>query len=309
MNEQTRRKIQDTYDLLSRDTDTADNPVSQRCRILGVFVPQEGHSHADARCDAFLRDVQVMQDAAAAAGYGVLLGPYSGQGRTVADTMIDNQELAGVILLGSHIDDPIHQRLEVAEIPFILVHRMIDNGPYHCIGIDDEQATRDLTNYLLDKGYKSIGFLGGPEQRLPQQQKKKGFLAALADRGIEVNPDWIVNMQHAATESAAREAAMQLLSQPDRPRAILASTDGIAFGVLDAARGRGLDVPRDLAVAGFDDRDRAAYSTPPLTTIHVPWNEMARIATSQLIQLVEYGQAIKKIQVCLTTRLVVRRSA
>ena len=191
----------------------------------------------------------------------------------------------------------------------MLIHRLWQGGKYHCVGVDDERAAAELADYMLDKGYTDLAFVGGPPASLAQKQKRNGFLRALQQRGIPARPEWIAEVAETMNEAAAQQAVERLLAGPDRPRGVLAASDEIAFGALAAARKYGLDVPQELAVAGIDDRQRARYSHPSLTAMHLPWKEMVELATKYLIQLIEYEHTIEQIQVRLATRLVVRDSA
>jgi len=107
--------------------------------------------------------------------------------------------------------------------------------------------------------------------------------------------------------AGGQEAAATLLDLPDPPTAIFASNDNMAIGVLQVARERGLRVPEELSVVGFDDSDRASIVTPALTTVRQPLEEMGRIAVSLLMRLID-GQRVEALRVELATRLVVRDS-
>ena len=145
--------------------------------------------------------------------------------------------------------------------------------------------------------------------RLPLHHKKNGFIAALRNRGLDVNPQWMINLRYDQPRGDICKIVREFLQIKQRPRVIVCAADMYALGVLDAAHELGLRVPEDLAVTGFDDRPETALSDPPLTTVHIPWNEMMRVATSQLIQLISCPIDVENIRVKMATRLVIRDSA
>lgn len=305
---QTQEKILKIYRELSQRVNLPRYRNSRQgllCLCMrGENLPQETLSS-----DPFTRQLQSMQQVASEYGYGVMVGVYSAQGMTPTDRMMENGEIAGVLLMYSTIDDPVFGRLERLSIPFIQVHRMLDRGHLHYIGVDDRGATREMADYLLDKGYHDLAFIGGSMNRLPPRHKQWGYEDAMRDRGLRIRPQWVVHLPDGNRPADAERATRELLTSPHRPRAILAVTDRIAFDVIATARKLGLVVPRDLAVAGFDDHEKAALCSPPLTTVQVPWVEMVRLATVNLVQLVEHRSKIGQIQIRMNTRLIVRRSA
>ncbi len=132
----------------------------------------------------------------------------------------------------------------------------------------------------------------------------EGVRAALADRGIQFAHGQLV--EHAYEIAEGRRAASRLLASPHRPTAIICGNDVLAFGVLFECRSRGVDVPHEISITGFDDLDLAANVDPPLTTIHVPAAEMGRRAADYLLAQLEKTSTPRKTQ--LQATLVVRET-
>jgi LacI family transcriptional regulator len=300
---QTRNHIQHTYDRLKNHS------LPQQRKLLGFCMPKTMNSNGHAPQRMFLYEIEAMQEVASEAEYGVLLGTHTAEGKTVTGDMFDRGELSGVVILGADVTDVIFRQLRAHDIPIVLLHRLLNDDSCHCVGVDDELAMRQMTEYVLDKGHTELGYLSGPMTRLPQQDKKKGFIAALQNRGMEVNPQWMLNVRYSQPRGEICQMVCEVLQNKPRPRALVCATDISALAVLDAAHELGLRVPEDLAVTGFDDRPETALSDPPLTTVHMPWNEMMRMATSQLIQLISCPNALENIRVKMATRLVIRDSA
>jgi LacI family transcriptional regulator len=169
----------------------------------------------------------------------------------------------------------------------------------HTSGAD--QAMR----HLLDLGHRRIAQITGPRGWLATEDRRRGYRAALAAAGIL--PDPALEVEAVPEIAPGRDAAEQLLDLPQRPTAIFAFNDNIAIGAIQAAKARGLRVPEDLSIVGFDDVEYATIVTPALTTVRQPLAEMGRTGVSLLTRLLE-GQRFETLHVELATRLVVRDS-
>jgi LacI family transcriptional regulator len=169
----------------------------------------------------------------------------------------------------------------------------------HTAGAD--QAMR----HLLGLGHRRIAAITGPRGWVATEDRRRGYLAALAAAGIVPDPSLEADSDFEI--GGGREAARRLLDLADPPTAIFAFNDNLAIGALQAARARGMSVPGDLSVVGFDDVEHATIVTPALTTVRQPLAEMGRTAVSLLMRLLE-RQAFETLHVELGTRLVVRES-
>ena len=169
----------------------------------------------------------------------------------------------------------------------------------HAFGAD--QAMR----HLLELGHRRIAAITGPRGWVATEDRRRGYHAALAGAGILPDPGLEIESDFEIT--GGREAAGKLLDLAEPPTAILAFNDNLAIGTVQAARTRGVRVPEDLSVVGFDDVELATIVSPALTTVRQPLAEMGRTAVSLLTRLLE-GQRIETLHIELGTRLVVRDS-
>jgi len=156
--------------------------------------------------------------------------------------------------------------------------------------------------HLLSLGHTRIAAITGPLGMKATEDRRRGYYAALAAAGImpEIEGNFEISGGVSATE--------QLLDLPEPPTAIFAFNDNMAIGAMQTARARGVRLPEDLSIVGFDDLEEAAIVTPALTTIRQPLAEMGRIAVSLLMRLLD-NQRLEALHVELGTRLVVRESA
>ncbi|MGA2470886.1 MAG: LacI family DNA-binding transcriptional regulator [Solirubrobacteraceae bacterium] len=165
------------------------------------------------------------------------------------------------------------------------------------------QAAMEL---LVGLGHRRIGAITGPSGWVATEQRLHGYCATLAAAGIALDPELVVESRFEVGHGTAE--AGQLLDLPQRPTAIFAFNDNLAIATMQAARERGLRLPEQLSVVGFDDVGEAAIVTPPLTTVRQPLAEMGRLAISLLNRQLE-GRRLEALHVELATRLVVRDSA
>jgi LacI family transcriptional regulator len=166
-------------------------------------------------------------------------------------------------------------------------------------------GARSATQHLLSLGHRRIAAILGVPEWTASVERLNGYRAALASAGVLAEPEFVVDSDFSLEGGEA--AADALLGLPHRPTAIFAFNDNMAIGTLRAARKRGLRVPEDLSVVGFDDSEESAIVTPALTTVRQPLAEMGRMAASLLLRLLE-NQPLEALNIELATRLVVRDS-
>jgi LacI family transcriptional regulator, galactose operon repressor len=163
----------------------------------------------------------------------------------------------------------------------------------------------EAVDHLLSLGHRRIAAITGPKGWVATEERLRGYRGSLAARGLMPDPELEVPSDF-LIEGGLR-AALRLLDLPDPPSAIFAFNDPMAIGAMRAARMRGIDVPRQLSVVGFDDTFEASIVTPALTTVRQPLAEMGRMAVNQLIRMLS-GERIEALHVELATKLTVRES-
>jgi DNA-binding LacI/PurR family transcriptional regulator len=234
---------------------------------------------------------------------GVVLSAQEGPGalgRTWVDAVAARRS-AGLILVVSELSAEQIARLTARRIPFVVV----DPAGEPAAGVPSVGATNwngglAATRHLLELGHTRIGMIGGPADMLCSRARVDGYRAALETAGLTVDPELI----HWGTfhVEAGFEHGQRLLQLDDPPTAVFAGSDLQAFGVYEAARVLGVEIPTQLSVIGFDDLPMARWVGPPLTTIRQPLTEMAASAARLVL-----GQGEDR-RVELATTLVVRQS-
>ncbi|MET4657729.1 LacI family xylobiose transport system transcriptional regulator [Streptomyces sp. PvP037] len=208
----------------------------------------------------------------------------------------------GVVLVFSTLPGEVRRRLGAAAIPFVVIDPAGDPDPdVASVGSANWASGLAATRHLIDR---RIAIITGPEDMLCSLARLDGYRSAMAMAGLEADQRLTRFGDFHVRGGFAH--AMDLLEGPDRPTAIFAGSDLQALGVLEAARVRGLRVPRDLSVVGYDDVPLAQWSSPPLTTVHQPLRHMAEEAARMLLRPADPGTAAHRIE--LATHLVVRQS-
>lgn len=176
---------------------------------------------------------------------------------------------------------PILTELALAETSVVTVAmgKLYENALN--VRIDDFAAAAEMTNYLISLGHRRIGLIKGHPEHIASAERERGFLDAVGAAGLD-SKDVIIEQGYFTFRSGL-EAAERVLDSPRRPTAIFASNDDMAAAVISVAHRRGLNIPGDLSVVGFDDTAPATTVWPELTTIRQPVSAMAAEALNLLL--------------------------
>jgi len=229
--------------------------------------------------------------------------------RAVAREWIADQRAAGVVgIVGLTLSEPdglIHAASDAA-LPFVIVDP-VDARHRHMVSVGSSNwaGARTATEHLIGLGHRRIAWIGGPEASSAARDRLYGYQAALDAAGLEVEPA-LIRSDLFEVALGARHAR-ELLTSSNPPTAIMAADDELAVGVLATAHELGIRVPDELSVMGFDDTPQAAWTTPPLTTVHQHLEGMGRMAVETVLAMAE-GRHPTSRHVELATSLTVRAS-
>jgi LacI family transcriptional regulator len=189
--------------------------------------------------------------------------------------------------------------------PYVLIdHQGVDDaGP--AVGATNRQGGYDATRHLIELGHRRVGFITGSLDLGCSNDRLAGYHSALTEFGLPVESGLV--REGDFTQPAGFRAARELLALPEPPSAIFASNDLMAFGTMEAARVRGLRIPEDISIIGFDDIPQALHVHPPLTTVRQPLEQMGRLAARMLLRQIDDRQQLVQ-RIDLPTELVVRDS-
>jgi DNA-binding LacI/PurR family transcriptional regulator len=251
--------------------------------VIGLLVPELANP-------IFPALAQAMETQATVSGLATILCNTTGAAFREVDYvhMLLDRRVEGMIFISCEMtnlagDHSHYARLVDEGARLVFVNGALPSLDVPSVGVDERAAGELATQHLLELGHERIGFVAGPEHYLPTQQKEAGRRAALAAAGIE--PDSLV--AHGGFSTAGGRAALRALLRRDPPpTAVICSSDVMAIGVLQEAAQRGLRVPADLSIVGFDGTEAAQWTAPELTTVEQPIGEIAETAVSALRTLI-----------------------
>jgi len=245
------------------------------------------------------------------AGYTLILRPVTvtqnDQLAAQVKQFVDEAGIAGVVLPPPIGDLPlVLDVLREGEIPFATITPIETQVDAISVQCDDEEATAALTDYLIANGHRRIGFIKGHPDHAATGKRLSGYKRSLGHNGVKFSSKLV--RQGYFDFTSGRRAAAKLLDGEEAPTAIIASNDDMAAGVIFEARERGLEIPRQLAIVGFDDTHVAAHTWPRLTTARQPIEKMAEVATNLLIQRLS-GKEVSSPAQPFDCQVVIRESA
>jgi DNA-binding LacI/PurR family transcriptional regulator len=251
--------------------------------VIGLLLP-------DFENPIFPELAQAIEKRATAAGFASILCSTTAAAFREVDYvhMLLDRQVDGMIFISCEMtnmsgEHDHYARLVEEGATMVFVNGALNNLNVPSVGVDEVHAGECATQHLLDLGHRHIGYAAGPSFYLPTQQKAAGRERALRAAGLE--PDGLVANADFSVEGG-RAALRKLLTHSPAPTGVLCSSDLMAIGVLQEAFTQGLRVPEDLSVVGFDGIDAAEWTSPRLTTVEQPIEEIADVAVDMLRTLI-----------------------
>jgi DNA-binding LacI/PurR family transcriptional regulator len=242
-------------------------------------------------------------------GYNVVLGHAHARADEAIALwgVLEARRCDAILLLGDMSDQPrLIEDLRGALVPVVAMWQGSLPTDVASVSVDNRAAIRTVLDHLVGIGHRRIAFVGGRDLG-DIQEREHGYRDYLAGLGVPVPAGYV---QHAPNDPSGGGAALgSLLALADPPTAVIGSSDVLAVGILHAAHQRGLRVPEDLSITGFDDIPMAAYTWPALTTVRMPTREMVATAVRMVLDDGEVPAATSGLRhPILEAALVVRAS-
>ena len=259
---------------------TASGLAGGRRRMIGVLVP--------ALTWHFIPEVvQGVAEVVERGSYELLLYSISHEeNRSAAlDRILDTKLTAGLLAIapGAFVERLAQWYDE--DFPVVLIDDQHVPMSTPWVGVDNRTGAVTAVRHLVGLGHRRIAHIQGPPQYYCSQERYQGYQQGLAEAGLTVNPAFVV--QGDFQVASGRACARALLGLAERPSAIFAANDHMAWGVLEFAEEQGLRVPEDIAIVGFDDTPPSRHKHPPLTTVRQPFQEMGQRAAELLLWLID----------------------
>lgn len=282
VSETARRKIEKAIRKLHYVPNSAAGTLrSNRSRIVGVIVPTISHS-------IFADTLQAMSDVLRPAGYHLLIG-HSGYSLEEEEALLSAflaRRPEAIVLTGYTHTRRTKTLLKNAGLPVIEIWNLSDQPIDTIIGISNFDAAHEMTRLLIQKGYEAIGYIGGLREGNDRtEQREAGFKIALEEAGRSFDPSLIVRAPFEYERGA--QALDELLDRHPNTDCVFAASDILAVGVLLQANRRRIAIPRQLAVAGFDDIGMADKISPTLTTVRVPRRAIGQTAAEMILSRIK----------------------
>lgn len=220
-----------------------------------------------------------------------------------------NDKSAAFIMLGTEMSDGDRKILQEIATPFIVIDYWNGDMSFNVVKINNEDSVRHAIHYLIRKGHKEIGYLKGRFRIVPFKDRETGYITGMQREGLPVREEYTLEVG-TTMDTAYADMKKYLETKLALPTAFIADNDIIALGAMKAMEECGVKIPEEVSIIGFDDLPFSAISSPPLTTIRVPKQEMGRIATRRLIQMIKDkpGAMNAGVKIEVSTRFVKRGS-
>ncbi len=224
-------------------------------------------------------------DALAGRGYELVIRPCDRRSPTFLADMrgfVERLRLFGVVLIPSvSEDDRLAKLLESADCPYVRVSCAPVDTPAHLVLTHDRHGAAAAARRLAQLGHQRIAYISGPPLFRSSHERREGFIAGLAEYGLELVKE--LTLLGAYTYESGLARGRELLGRRERPTAIFAGNDEMASGVYGAAHELGVRIPEDLSIIGFDDAPIATRMWPTMTSVRLPVREMGRAAAEKLL--------------------------
>lgn len=268
-----------------------------RSEAIGLVTPEIANPF-------FAELAAAVEDEADKHGYAVFMASTGGRRERELASLgrLRDRHVDGLIMMTNQPDDgtlaaAVNQHRQV-----VLIDEDIPGVNVPKVFVENRQGAYLATRHLIEAGHRRIAHIGGPADLFSAKERRQGFLDALREAGIEAEPGFIHHGAYA--REFGLEAMRGVLDAGDAPTAVFAGSDFIALGVMQAIKQRGLSVPGDISLVGFDDMPFADLLAPGLTTVRQPTAELGRAGLRALLALFEKKapEALTRLPVTLIER-------
>lgn len=301
VSEDVRRRVRDAVDRMGYVPHAAARALAaQRTHTVGAVVPTLENPN-------FAIGVEALQKRLAQAGYTLFVascGYDLDQERQQVETLV-TRGVDGIMLVGARHSPGLHDYLRQRGIPFVDSWVKSDDPRVPSIGFDNMAAAMQLTDFLLDLGHTSFGVIAGMTMTNDRAMARvKGIRGALEARGLSLKQERLIERPYRIVDGQL--AMRALMSEKDRPTAVICGNDVLAFGATLECQRLGINIPGEVSIVGFDDLDFASQLLPPLTTIHVPADRIGEAVAEYLLAAIEDRPNLLAPQIAVN--LIVRGS-
>ena len=258
--------------------------ASRRTRTIAAVYPTLTNP-------IFAHSTHSMQQTLWASGYQLLIvsHEYHVEDETTLIRATLERGIDGIIMVGTDHDEDVFSLFRLRDLPYVLTWSVDESSHPYCVGISNFDAAYRLAQCALTRGHQRIGICSGASARNERARgRRDGILAAASEAGLDVPQAWI--LERPFSYEGGRDAIRCYWRMAHRPSVIFFGTDLQAMGALDECRRRGIDVPGEVSLVGFDGIDEAAMMRPAITTVCIPAHDIGSKAAKIMVDLIEGRQ-------------------
>ena len=273
--------------------------ITRRTHTVGALLP-------DLHGEYFSELIRGIDLAARARGLHLLVSSSHGDASEAAAALrAMNGRVDGLLVMSPHANADFLWGNVADDVPAVLMNTRVAGAQHSSFAVDNHGGAYAMVRHLVERGHRDIAFVAGPESNFEAQERLRGFRAALADL-LPGTSEHV--LQGDFTQESGFRAGSQVVALSDRPTAVFASNDMMAIGCLSALNDAGVQVPQDIALAGFDDIPISRYVNPSLTTVRARITELGGLALERLASAIEEPGRITPQHQTLRADLIVRQS-
>lgn len=275
--------------------------VTKKSKLIGVIVPEVSDSFVNEILNG-IEAVSKMYD------YDILLvNTYSDKEQELESIkLLKTKQVEGIVMLSWILDEDHVNAMKESRIPAVYISKTARNYDIYTVSTSNEDATYDMTEYLIKNGHEDIAFImTSKEETILERERRTGYERALKDNNIKIDEKLI---KYGLTDYEGGYNSMkELLDDKIIPSAVFVTGDEAAVGAINAIFDAGYNVPEDISVAGFNDTKLAKIYRPKLTTVYQPLFDMGAVAIRAIIKLIN-GEVVEEKQIELPYQIMERES-
>lgn len=278
--------------------------VSRKTNTIGVVIPEIYHAF-------FSEVISGIEEMVYKMNYQLFLTNSAEKSEREKSSInaLQSKRVDGILISCAETSDDssFYKQIINTGLPFVFFDRCIENIGASCVSVNDFESSKQITQHLIEHGYKKIAHLSGPKGVSMAQKRKNGYIEALKENDTPFDKSLV--KVSGFNEKGGYKAMNELLDLPvDKwPRAVVAVNDPAAFGAIKAIKERGLTIPDDIAIVGFSDDIRSELIDCPLTTVRQPAYQIGKRAAEKLINMIDTNEEPIE-NIVLTNEIIIRES-
>ena len=301
VDEQTRRRVQQIAKKLNYIPNAVGRSLStKRTDAIGLVLP-------DLYGEFFSEVIRGADETAQESRFHLLVSSsHSSREEIEAALQVMRGRVDGLIIMSPHVDAQTLKANLPPNLAVVLLNCFVDGVAFDSLNIDNFGGAVQMVRHLIQHGYRRIAVIKGIEKNLDAEERLRGYRQALHENQIE--PYAALEISGNFSEASGYDAAKKILALHPRPDAIFAANDSMAIGALGALRESNVQIPREIALVGFDDVPIARFLSPTLTSVCVSISALGALAIQKLVQAIREKNQHAKQRAVIPTSLALRES-